>query len=143
MRDLVWGLDSRRDRVRNLLERMQEQSAEILNPADIAWQLDLGDLPIEKKIPVDVRQHLFLIFKEALTNTVRHSKATEVVVRFGNFDGRFELSVRDNGPFQEPKTAGTGLGLANMEMRARKIGGRLTVQHSAAGFCVRLQMRAI
>lgn len=143
LRDLVWGLDSRRDLVRNLLERMQEQAAEILNPAGIACRFELGELPLEKKIPVDVRQHLFLIFKEAIANAARHSRATEVTVRFGYFDGQFELSVCDNGRVKESATPHTGLGMANMDLRARKLGAKLRVERGEMGFCVELRMRGI
>lgn len=146
MRDLVWGLDSRRDRVRNLLERMQEQAAELLGPAGIAVRFEPGSLPLEKEIPVDLRQHLFLIYKEALTNVVRHSTATEVRVRFGNFGGRFELSVHDNGEAPQnhaPERISTGLGLANMEMRARAIGGSFSVERGADGFWVRVVGKSI
>jgi len=146
MRDLVWGLDSRRDLVRNLLERMQEQAAELLGPANIACRFELGALPLEKKIPVDLRQNIYLIFKEALANVVRHSTATEVQVRFGNFNGRFELSVRDNGPGaqnHDPARISTGLGLANMEMRARAIGASFRVERGSAGFCVQVTGKTI
>ncbi|MBL7796048.1 MAG: hypothetical protein JNJ90_06035 [Saprospiraceae bacterium] len=141
MRDLVWGLDSRRDRVRNLLERMQEQAAELLGPAGIAFRFELGSLPLEKKIPVDVRQNLYLIFKEALTNVVRHSTATEVRVRFGYFEESFELSIYDNGvptQKQNPARISTGLGLSNMEMRARAIGCSFSAGLGESGFGVRV-----
>ncbi len=143
MRDLVWGLDSRRDYMRNLLERMQEHAAELLGPANIAWHFEVSSLPLEKKIPVDVRQNLYLIYKEALTNVVRHSTATEVHVRFGNFDRHFELTVRDNGQprtEQNPAHISTGLGLANMEMRAKKLGGHFTATQQRDGFCVQFRM---
>ncbi len=146
MRDLVWGLDSRRDRVRNLLERMQEQAAELLGPAGISVRFELGSLPLEKEIPVDVRQNLYLIFKEALSNVIRHSSATEVLVRFGNFGGRFELAVCDNG--QAPRNhalerTSTGFGLSNMEMRARAIGCSFSVERKTDGFRVQVTGKTI
>lgn len=142
MRELVWSIDSRRDRVKNLLDRMREQAADLLQPRDIAYRFELGDLPLEKKLPVDMRLHLFLIFKEALTNVLRHSNATEVVVRFGNFGDRFELSIQDNGSSIQQKKLSTGLGLSNMEMRARRLRAKLEVER-ATGFTVRLTMKRL
>ena len=142
MRDLVWSIDSRRDKVKNLLDRMREQAADLLQPRDITCRFELGDLPLEKKLPVDMRQHLFLIFKEALNNVTRHSNATEVTVRFGNFGGRFEMSIHDNGDLPQKDRVSTGLGLSNMEMRAGKLGAKLEVDKSI-GFSVQLQMKAI
>jgi len=142
MRDMVWSIDSRRDKLKNLLERMQEQAADFLQPRDISYQFELGELPLDKKLPVDIRQHLYLIFKEALNNVVRHSGASEVVVRFGNFDGQFELGISDNGTPPKKEKISTGLGLSNMEMRAGLLGGKLRVEQ-APGFSILLTMKAL
>jgi len=142
LRDLVWGLDSRRDRARDLLDRMQEQAAELLSPADILCRFEVGKLPLDKKIPVDVRQHLFLIFKEALTNVLRHSHAQEVVVCIGQRDGYLEMSIRDNGPAKEAEPNTSGFGMVSMEMRARKLGAQLTVLREA-GYEVRVRVPAL
>lgn len=144
MRELVWSIDSRRDQVKNLLDRMREQAADLLQPRDIACRFVLGTLPLEKKLPVDMRLQIFLIFKEALANVLRHSNATEVVVRFGNFGGQFELSIHDNGSSaqKEKDKLSTGLGLSNMELRAGKLGAKLEVERTA-GFTIRLTMRPI
>lgn len=142
MRDLVWSIDSRRDKVKNLLDRMREHAEDLLQPCDISCRFELGDLPLEKKLPVDMRQHLFLIFKEALNNVARHSKATEVKVRFGNFDGKLVLCIHDNGNSQKNGKIATGLGLSNMEMRAAKLGANLQVERHD-GFSVRLSLKAL
>ena len=142
MRDLVWSIDSRRDKVKNLLERMQEQATDLLQPQDISCHFELGDLPLEKKLPVDLRQHLFLIFKEALTNITRHSNASEVTVRFGNFNGRFEMSIHDNGTSVKKDKVSTGLGLSNMELRAEKIGAKISVENGE-GFTIKLTRKPL
>jgi ligand-binding sensor domain-containing protein/two-component sensor histidine kinase len=142
MRDLVWSIDSRRDKVKNLLDRMREQAADLLQPRDITCRFELGDLHLEKKLPVDVRQHIFLFFKEALNNVARHSNALEVNVRFGNFGGQFELSIHDNGSPKEKPAPATGLGLSNMELRAEKLGAKLEMK-TDEGFLVKLTMKPI
>jgi len=40
MRDLVWSIDSRRETVEDLLERMRELAEELLLPKDISFQMD-------------------------------------------------------------------------------------------------------
>lgn len=142
MRDLVWSIDSRRDKVKDLLERMQEQAADQLQPNDITFHFDIGELPLEKKLKVDVRQHLFLIFKEALTNAVRHSNASVVKVRFGNFNGQFEMVIQDNGSSSKKDHVSTGMGLSNMEMRAEKLGAKLKISKTN-GFAIHLTMKTI
>lgn len=142
MRDVVWAIDSRRDLVKDLLDRMREHAEEMLAPRDIAFEFQLGELPLEKKLPVDQRQHLFLFFKEAITNVVKHAAASTVTIRFGNFGQHFELSVRDNGTSVAPSTASTGLGLQNMELRARQLGAVLHIRREN-GFLVSMRMKAL
>ncbi len=142
MRDMVWSIDSRRDQVKDLLDRMREHAEDLLQPRVISCHFVLGELPMEKNLPVDARQHIFLIFKEALNNVTRHSNASEVTVRFGNFDGRFEMGIHDNGSAFENGKKSTGLGLSNMEMRAEKLGATLEMK-TGDGFLVKLTMKPI
>jgi len=142
MRDVVWSIDSRRDQVKDLLDRMRENAEEMLTPRDVIFYFDLGELPLEKKLPVDQRQHLFLFFKEAITNIVKHSSASEVTIRFGQFTDHFELSVHDNGTSVSTNPPSSGFGLQNLEMRAKKLGATFLLSRED-GFKVGLQMKSL
>ena len=65
---------------------------------------------------------LFRIYKESLSNIVKHAKASEVLVSFVQEKGKLALTIRDNGIGLDgsPKT---GRGLPNMKARAAEIGG--------------------
>lgn len=141
MRDVVWSIDSRRDQVKNLLDRMREHAEEMLTPKEMIFQFVLGDLPLEKKLRVDARQHLFLFFKEAITNIVKHSNATIVTIHFGQFGDHFELSVEDNGTTVS-STGSTGFGLQNMEMRTKKLGASFELKRDH-GFQVKLKLKSL
>lgn len=141
MRDLVWSIDSRRDSIQNLLEKMQEQASDLFQPKEISFTFEIHELSRSKQLPVLVRQQLFLIFNESITNVVRHSNADSVIFRIGNLNNRFEMSIKDNGTmFKEGSN--TGQGLRNIEMRAKKINARVVFDHSN-GFEVFLTMRRI
>lgn len=125
MRDLVWTIDSRRETIEDLLERMRELAEELLLPKDISFQMDSFNVKNpNKKLPAPTKQHIFLIYKEAITNILRHSDATHVAVTITNdFKGSC-LIVKDNGSKKECYTS-TGLGLSNMTMRAVNLKGKL------------------
>ena len=142
MRDVVWSIDSRRDQVKDLLDRMRENAEEMLTPKEILFQFDLGELPMDKKLPVDERQHLFLFYKEAITNIVKHANATNVTIRFGQFDDHFELSVHDNGTSVATNTLSSGFGLQNLDMRAKKLGATFLLSKEE-GFKVGLRMKSL
>ncbi|HKQ36160.1 MAG TPA: PAS domain S-box protein [Nitrospiraceae bacterium] len=79
-------------------------------------------------VSVEQSLHLLLVIQEAVSNCIRHGCAQEATVSLKMLKQGIRLSVRDNGRGFNPKAAtGTGHGLANMAVRARKIGGRFTV----------------
>lgn len=63
--------------------------------------------------------------KEALTNVARHSNATAVEVDLHVTESIVRLSIRDNGTVK--KSSQTGSGLRSLQMRARSLGGSLSI----------------
>lgn len=94
---------------------------------------------LECERPVLVRddtaaRHAYRTVEEAVTNAVRHSGGTEVVVRLSEDAHAIELAVSDNGcGFDYASVRRRGLGLAQMEYRARAIGGELRFHTPAEG----------
>lgn len=123
MRDVVWSIDARRDKIGDLIDRMREQAEEMLAPKGMQYKITTQNLNQEKVLPIEIRQHLYLIFKEALSNTVRHAQATHVDVNIGNFGNFFEMRIKDNGIGLDFSQKGTGLGIDNINRRAAKIEG--------------------
>ena len=85
---------------------------------------------------------MFLAFKEALHNVVKHSGATEVAIRLTTTAAGFSLLVCDNGlgfdPASVPKRPGRGNGLKNMRQRLEQSGGRCEIRSTSAGTDVEL-----
>jgi signal transduction histidine kinase len=72
---------------------------------------------------------LLRIYKEALTNVVKHAEASRVEVLFQFEAMRFRMTIRDNGKGFDAE-ASSGRGLASMESRIREWGGKM---HRLAG----------
>jgi len=88
------------------------------------------------------RHQLFLAFKEALTNVVRHSKATEVCLRVEVQGGKMLLSVTDNGRgWSDGGITEEMDGVINMRTRLEKLGGCFEIKSkSGSGTEVRFEM---
>ena len=142
MRDVVWAIDARKDRLEDLLDRMKEAAHELLDPLDIYYRFEVEQLPLARKIPSEVRHNLFLIFKEFLTNTVKHAQATEVFIQLAKRGAAFEMHLQDDGQGLTKNYKTTGQGLANMKMRAEKIGAILEFTQTK-GFGIVLRMKAV
>jgi signal transduction histidine kinase len=99
-----------------------------------AYLQALGDTRMD---PV-VELASYRIAQEALSNAVRHAKASTVVVEV-IFDGAsFLLRVRDDGTglSRYDATSRPRLGLQGMRERAEACGGQLQVQDALQGGCV-------
>jgi signal transduction histidine kinase len=86
------------------------------------------------KLPAGVDLSAYRIVQEALTNTLRHARATraEVTVRYG--DRALELEVRDDGRGSPGADLnGAGQGIVGMRERAALLGGTLEAGPLPAG----------
>jgi signal transduction histidine kinase len=86
---------------------------------DIEW----GNMKIEYG-PV-INKILARIIQESFTNSVRHGKATHIVIRFWEFNHKLSMIVTDNGIGAQVIVK--GIGLAGMEERLHSVGGKIDV----------------
>jgi signal transduction histidine kinase len=145
MRDIVWGIDAHADTTGALLDRMREHLDQSAATAGLNTHLTVTGLTDEQPLASELRQHLFLIFKEAVTNAVRHAhQATDLWATLSCDNGELHLLVRDNGrPAAAPAGPGrksSGLGLRSMRQRAQALHGTLVAgpASDAPGFTVAL-----
>jgi two-component sensor histidine kinase/streptogramin lyase len=125
--DIVWSIDARNDTIGNLLDRMRDFTAEVFASKQIEFRLSHSGLETEKRIPVDTRQNIYLVFKEAVNNSARHSNASNVWISLKNNPDQFTMSITDDGQGIPGNPKHTGHGLRNMRMRAERIGGNVQV----------------
>jgi PAS domain S-box-containing protein len=86
------------------------------------------DVPIER-LPADIEASAYFIVAEALTNVVKHARATRATVWAAADDGVLTLEVRDDGVGGANPD---GHGLMGIADRVDALGGRLRIK-SAAG----------
>lgn len=83
----------------------------------------------EYELDPDLSTALFRILQEALTNVVRHAKATRVTILLTEEADRLILEVTDNGRgiTEQELTARGSLGLLGMRERALLLGGEVAI----------------
>jgi len=138
MSDVLWTIDSRNDFAGNLLDRMREHTEEMLLPLGIDVNFVVQGTDLKQRVLSDTRGELYLIFKEAINNIVKHSDATRVTITYRMQDKGFLLGIVNDGAREEISSLSTGQGLHNMKMRAGKIGARITVQKNEGLFSVEI-----
>jgi len=125
MRDTVWMLNPENDALSLLLARMKHEASALLK--EIPYHFELHDGDADRRIGLVVKRNIFLAYKEALNNVVRHSHATHVHVRIACNTDSLTIEVSDNGRGFDAETIIPGNGLQNMHIRAENIGGRCDI----------------
>jgi signal transduction histidine kinase len=124
--EIVWAVNPRNDSLDRFAAHLCTFAPEYLRAAGISCRLDVPlELP-STPLPSNVRHHLYLAFKEALHNVVKHAGATEVWLRLTLGEREVALVIEDNGRgFQSGNETSAGEdGLANLRQRMTEIGGR-------------------
>jgi len=139
MDEIVWAVSPRHDTLESLAAYLETFAHDWLATAGFRCRLDLPLQMPEWRLTAEVRHNIFLAFKEALHNAVKHSGASEVLIRLTVKEKSFELAVEDNGRgFTVDKKAtavsptsgraAPGNGLENMRRRLMAIGGSCEIQ---------------
>jgi signal transduction histidine kinase len=129
MSDVVWSIDPRRDNLNTLILRIGRFASDLLDPHGIACHFQTP-LDSEKvKLAPEQRRHLFLIFKEAINNIVRHADCRSVWLTITIGDHYLAAEIRDDGRGMSSTDLSLchGHGLENMRVRAAALGGQLLV----------------
>jgi signal transduction histidine kinase len=126
--EIVWALNPTHDSVASLISYFSLYAERFLGLANIAWRLEVPFKPDDHVVDSRHRHQLFLAFKEALTNVVRHSGATEVRLDIQAENGRVRLTIADNGRgWAESGQTDEMDGIANMRARLEKLNGQFEV----------------
>ncbi|CAN5887685.1 hypothetical protein BH11VER1_BH11VER1_06590 [soil metagenome] len=125
MREVLWLVGARQEMGIDLMEHLKLVASRLLPNREVIWQQTATALPVNW--PVESRRQVFLFFKEALTNIVRHAKATRIELSTSVEAGHFELIIHDNGRGFDPNATTHGMGLSSLRERAKTMHGTLLI----------------
>lgn len=141
LRDVVWAIDTDKHDLKDFVERVHDTLFEMLTDTRFTYQFDRSQIRNNIQLDPTIKQNMFLIFKEAIHNVVKHSKGDAVQVYLALRGRNLVLSVRDNGPCQSSPSGTRGQGLKSMSTRARKMNAALNIDFSEAGCYVQCRCR--
>lgn len=140
MSDIIWSTDSRKDRMSDLVERMQEHADEILLKVNIPYDFQVKKIDQNRKIPVQIRQNLYFIYKEAINNISKHADANRVNIQLANRGNNFQMIIYNDGRAKKNGRRKGGQGISNIKMRAHRIKANVDI-YNHDGFTVKVSMK--
>ena len=131
IRDIVWLINPAYDTAQDLVLRMRDFARTMLR--GVEHGLQCGSVDPSRKLPLDFRQNVLLLFKEAVTNIGKHAQASQVEILLHESAGNWQLTIHDNGVGFDPAGDSSGHGLKSLHQRTKRIGGELTIKSQPGG----------
>jgi ligand-binding sensor domain-containing protein/two-component sensor histidine kinase len=126
--DIIWSVNSGHDTMEETLARMRRYAAELFDNSYTQCQLQFDEVTVGKKLNMEQRRDVYLIYKESLNNIHKHASAKQVLVKAGLHQHHFEMLIQDDGKgFQQDQPSHRN-GLKNMQARAEKWNGHIRIE---------------
>ena len=138
MDEIVWAVNPKHDSLESVASYLGGYAQDAVNAAGIRCRLNLPLVAPPCSLNVEIRHNLFLAFKEALNNAIKHAGASEITIGLAVAQDEVTLELADNGcgfspglhtaehegslpPAVRPSSGGNGL--PNIRKRMDEIGG--------------------
>lgn len=133
--EIVWAVNPRHDSLESVATYIVKFAQDFLGPTGVRCRLEMPLQLPAWTLTAEVRHNLFLAYKEALNNVIKHANAREVRISLALLVDGFSLCVTDDGRGFDCQKLSTesrsdrlgGNGLENMRRRLDEIGGLFEV----------------
>ena len=127
MGDIIWSINPDSDSLEQMLVRMKNYTTEIANAKDIAIHWDERISHSHSKLNMDNRKNIYLLYKEAVNNVIKHSDASNIFISFQTLKNGLDLQIKDDGKGFNGHAEKAGNGLKNMKRRAAVLKGTIDI----------------
>lgn len=132
------GMDDIRKSIHNLYNDSFDLENKIQNLFDDIHSINFKFLyKLEKDIDYNLKFDIYTVVREAITNCVKHSNATELRLRLLSQPKFYSVVIEDNGTIFNKESASKGMGLLSMAEVASKYNGVFNYEFDK-GFNIRL-----
>lgn len=123
--EIVWAVNPSNDSLEHLVSYLAQYATEYFQGTPVECQLRLPRQVPHVPLTAEVRHEVFLACEEALSNVLKHARATRVHLEMQALNGSLIIRVEDDGQGFEPAASShPGQdGLRNMQRRMSDIGG--------------------
>jgi signal transduction histidine kinase len=127
MSDIIWNINPGNDTIEEVMSRMREYATTILEAKNIDYTFNFPKEKMECKLSMEVKNNMYLIFKEAVNNLSKYSGCTLAHLSLTFEEKNIHMKIEDNGSGFFPDKIKHRGGLVNMKHRAEEIEGTLHI----------------
>ncbi|RPI65492.1 MAG: hypothetical protein EHM47_18740, partial [Ignavibacteriales bacterium] len=108
-----------------LIIRLRDAYADLLSGLGISMKTYNIEKIEDIKLPMEYKQNLFMILKEGINNSIKHSHCNKIILEANVRNDVIEIIIKDNGIGIDEKSIEYGNGLKNIRSRAEALGGKV------------------
>jgi signal transduction histidine kinase len=122
-RDILWALNPESDLIKEIGQRLQSLGIDVFQDTGICFSYEnlLGESG-NIKLPGNYNRNIMMIFKEAMSNSLKHAQARHVKLKIQKTEApEIIIGLCDDGLGFNPLFIKKGHGFQNMQKRANRI----------------------
>lgn len=141
-KDFIWSIDPESDELHEMFTYLKDFGEELYHDTDIRFYSSMTDeIPEQKNLPSGWSRQIVLIFKEAMTNALKHSDGDKVYFTLSKDEENYILCFKDTSSNTFIFEKSGGKGLKNMKERAKQIGADLEFSREEESNIIKLKWR--
>jgi ligand-binding sensor domain-containing protein/two-component sensor histidine kinase len=126
--DIIWSVDSNNDTLEETVSRMRRYAAELFDAANTSYELYLDPAFEQKKLAMEQRRDIYLLYKEAVNNISKHAGAKQVNIQITIEHNQLFMRIKDDGKGFDTTATSNRHGLKGMKERVKKWKGKISIE---------------
>lgn len=143
--DMVWNLNPKNDSAEKLFARMESTATQLLAPQQIELDYFTDPQLFGIEFSLEAKQNIYLMLKETINNTLKHSGASRVRITIRKNHQNLEMRMEDNGQGFDTTGEQNRSGITNIRLRTEALGGfsEISSSHSGTSWYIRMPISAL
>ncbi len=125
MSDIIWSINPENDKWEIILPKFRRFASDLCESKGINYNIEIPEVISVKPLDMERRRNLWLVFKEIVTNAVKHSECNELKISITFQENKLKLIVSDNGKGFDVKKNTEGNGVKNIQTRSKALNGHI------------------
>ena len=140
--DIVWSLNAQENNLFSLQNYLITYAEETFSSTNIEYAI----IPVEKlpkrKMLIDTKKNIYLLYKEAINNILKHANASHVNIKFSFKRRIFGIEIADDGKGFDFDKIIKGNGLDSMKNRIEQLHGKIAfLKNNPKGTIVKFEIK--
>lgn len=128
-KDILWALDPKSDNLFEIMQHIKNFGEDLFQHSNIDFKMDeIPHIYLKWYMSMEQNRNITLIFKEILTNALKHANAKNIGIKILNNDNKANIEVIDDGCGFDLDNLKYGRGLKNIHSRCQRINATLNIK---------------